>query len=322
MKNRIGLIIVFITTIVTGCHSRCEEHINVVTGTADTSTHFTGFNFFVLGDWGRRGSACQQAVAGQMIAYASKRHPAFIITTGDNFYEEGVQSVYDSHWTESFSNVYKELTKNYNWYPVLGNHDYEGDAWPWAEFTFHRINPRWNMPWFYSTRVAQTPDHEAVRFVFIDTNPFYIYYYFSGENRFVASQDTAKQRQWIDSILANATEPWKIVVGHHPVFSCGTDHGNTRELIELLKPLLEKYKVQAYISGHDHNLQHQRPAGSYVDYFVCGAGAEVNDVNQTAETKFAESIPGFADIAISHDTLRLQYIDYNGKVVYSYVRKR
>ena len=40
-------------------------------------------------------------------------------------------------------------------------------------------------------------------------------------------------------------------------------------------PLLHKYKVSAYLSGHDHNLQHisLNNFGSTVEYIVAGANA-------------------------------------------------
>lgn len=48
---------------------------------------------------------------------------------------------------------------------------------------------------------------------------------------------------------------WLIVVGHYPIFSRG-EHGDISELKEYLLPLLIKYKVNAYICGHDHISEH------------------------------------------------------------------
>jgi 3',5'-cyclic AMP phosphodiesterase CpdA len=288
----------------------------------DTASQRNEFHFFILGDWGRRGKASQQAVADQMIVYARQTHPAFIITTGDNFYQEGVRSVNDPHWNLSFTHVYKELTRDYDWYPVLGNHDYEGRGNPKAEIDYQQVNPRWHMPFFYSTMVVSTADSQRVRFLFIDTSPFSSLYYKPGEYPMIVQQDTAQQRRWIETTLANAREEWKIVVGHHPVYSAGCEHGNTPELIRTLQPLLKKYKVQAYISGHEHNMQHLQPAHSDVDYFVCGNGSDIIPVCQFERTRFGAGIPGFADLAIRNDSLFLTFIDKDGQVKYHYSRKR
>ena len=46
------------------------------------------------------------------------------------------------------------------------------------------------------------------------------------------------------------------MIGHHPIFSGGSEHGDQPELIRAINPLLEKHGVPAYFNGHDHDLQH------------------------------------------------------------------
>ena len=60
----------------------------------------------VVGDWGRYGSDDQKAVATAMGRTAAAIRSRFVISLGDNFYEDGVQSVTDRHWQESFEQVY------------------------------------------------------------------------------------------------------------------------------------------------------------------------------------------------------------------------
>jgi len=68
--------------------------------------------------------------------------------------------------------------------------------------------------------------------------------------------------------------PYIIVGGHFPVYSVA-EHGSTQCLVKNVMPLLHKYKVSAYLSGHDHNLQHisYTNLGSTVEYIVTGANA-------------------------------------------------
>ena len=48
----------------------------------------------------------------------------------------------------------------------------------------------------------------------------------------------------------------------------GGPHGDTKELLENLQPLLEYYQVHAYFSGHDHVSEHLQMGN--IEYFVAG----------------------------------------------------
>ena len=65
------------------------------------------------------------------------------------------------------------------------------------------------------------------------------------------------QMLWLQTALAQSKTPWKIVYGHHPLYSTGS-HGQDNDLKVLrakLEPLFIKYKVDAYLAGHDHNYE-------------------------------------------------------------------
>jgi tartrate-resistant acid phosphatase type 5 len=63
---------------------------------------------------------------------------------------------------------------------------------------------------------------------------------------------------------------WLIMLGHYPIYSPGS-HGDTSELVEYIEPLMAKYKIDAYISGHDHISSHLVKDNTH--YFIAGGGA-------------------------------------------------
>lgn len=88
-----------------------------------------------------------------------------------------------------------------------------------------------------------------------------------------------------------------------------------------MQPLLEKYKVHAYFSGHDHLGEHLRKSGQHTEYFVVGAGTMVDTVSQSTDGELVWAGPSFASFAAVNATiteLTIAYRDTNGTVRYNY----
>jgi tartrate-resistant acid phosphatase type 5 len=268
--------------------------------------------FLVVGDWGRNGRHHQRDVAAQMAQVARQRRCRFVISVGDNFYEDGVQSADDPQWRASFEDVYAAPELQVPWYSLLGNHDYRGR--PDAQLAYAKRQRRWRMPARYYTAVEPLTAGQAVRFFFLDTSPFVTAYRqdrkMAGE---IGAQDVEAQLRWLDQSLGRSGEAWRIVVGHHPVYS-GGEHGTTPELVERLLPVLRKHQIQLYLSGHDHDLQHLVRDGLHC--FVSGAGSQVREAAAVEGTRFARGVPGFLAVSLSVERVRAEFFDLHGTSLY------
>lgn len=269
--------------------------------------------FLVLGDWGRQGGARQREVAQRMGDHAAARGADFVITTGDNFYEDGVRSVDDGNWRSSFQEIYTDPSLNIPWYPVLGNHDYHGSTQ--AQIDYSHRDGRWRMPGRYHSFERPVGAGRAL-FVFLDTNPFLgAYRWMKWKYPDLRAQDPADQLQWLDKVLGESTAEWKIVVGHHPLYSAGAMHGPTGGLRGRLQPLFEKHGVHVYFAGHDHNLQHLKPPGP-THYVISGGGSEARPVGTHQSALFARGALGFVSVTLRGDNLHLVFIDDKGATLY------
>lgn len=278
-----------------------------------------GLNFLILGDWGRNGEPDQAAVAAQMGIAAQAMNAKFVIAVGDNFYEDGVSSATDPQWQSSFENVYTAPSLQVPWWVALGNHDYHGNCD--AQIEYGKTSKRWNMPARYFTRTEKIDADNAVDFFYLDTTPMSKLdddeIQFQGN---VISQDVPKQVAWFESALKASTAPWKIVIGHHPIYT-GGEHGDTPYLVEHILPLLKKYKVQAYFNGHDHDLQHLQ-AGA-VNLFCSGGGSKPRaKIKELPQTKFAKGCSGFAAVSLQPDKMDVQMVDDKGNKLYAFAVPR
>jgi acid phosphatase len=270
-------------------------------------------NFLVFGDWGRRGEQDQVEVAAQMAKAAQDSKAGFVISVGDNFYEDGVSSAEDAHWRLSFEQVYSAPSLQVPWHVILGNHDYHGNCD--AQLAYAKTSPRWRMPSRYYMQSHTVAPNITADFFYIDTTPMVKSYFSNGKTKAnVATQDVPKQLAWFKAALAGSQAQWKLVFGHHPIYS-GGGHGNTDELIADILPLLHEYKVQAYFNGHDHDLQHL--VAGEINLFDTGAGSQHTPTLPTKRTRFSASTSGFTAVALAADTMEVRMIDNKGKLLYA-----
>lgn len=278
-------------------------------------------SFLVMGDWGRNGDYHQKAVATQMSKAAATIDAKFIVAVGDNFYPSGVQSTQDPQWKYSFEDVYSSYPLNREWYVALGNHDYKGNVQ--AQIDYSAISRRWVMPAPYYSRKIQLEDGGEILLVVMDSNP-YIDSYYAKDGAFSASlrrQDTAAQTKWLSQVLSDSSAAikWKIVAGHHPLYSGGKRKASddTRLFEQKFRAFFDRYKVDAYLCGHEHDLQIIRPEGAYTTQFLSGAACEVRPTGTRAGTLFAASAPGFMTFSIVSDTLLVQVVNGDGSILYT-----
>lgn len=273
--------------------------------------------FLAFGDWGRDGSDFQKPVAEQMGRTAAAERSQFVISLGDNFYDDGVPSVEARQWKTSFEDIYTAPSLQIPWYVMLGNHDYRTNVQAQLEYTFY--SPRWKLPARYYTFTRRIDAENTAQFFVLDSSPYVAVYRAELKYKGVLDQKPGDQTAWLARELAKSTARWKIVCAHHPVFSCSGKHGDTPELIRDIEPLLVKHGVQVFLNGHEHDLQHLRVGP--VDYFCSGAGSKTRPTARDDRTLFSLGDTGrFLAVTLTADEFHGRFIDYTGKEVYAVTR--
>lgn len=266
-------------------------------------------SFLVLGDWGRRGAEDQPAVARQLRARALQTHSSFVVTVGDNFYQDGVGSTTDPHWKASFRDVY-DLSVLKTWYPALGNHDYHDQ--PDAQIAYSQVDSHWQMPARHYRKRVMTSAGRKVDLFIIDTSPI-------AEPQKYAHKapDTAIQKQWLKTELATSDADWKLVFGHHTVATSGISDRDYPLLRNWLVPLLKDHGAQAYVCGHDHHLEHIVHNG--LNCIVTGGGSQGDGLKDQKVAGHIDgwATAGFTSYRIAGDTLTVDYISKTGQLLRS-----
>lgn len=226
------------------------------------------------------------------IATAHRADPFhFAITVGDNFYNRGVRSVSDPKWQERFETPYAGLRIRF--YPTLGNHDYYGDVA--SQLEYQSPSDSWQMPARQYRFTAG--DSEFFALDTMDPNP--------------------AQMAWLEESVRSSTARWKIVYGHHPIYSAGK-HGDSKELEEQLLPLI-RGKAILYVAGHDHDMQHLKPVDGTHFIVSGGGGARLRNPKLGSRSLFGKGVYGFAVLEIHGHHLKVTMHDSSGATIYEVV---
>jgi hypothetical protein len=242
-----GALALALAMVLAGCGDRSDGDVGAGTtppsATAAPSTREVRpawpvrSGFLAFGDFG--GGPAQQAVADAMERWAARHRVDALVTTGDNVYERGEPERFAAQLDEP----YRELRRSRPMWVSLGNHDVA------AGYGDEQL------------RHLGLPDHPyartlpGVQLLLLDSNRI----------------DQA-QTDWLEDQLAGPGPRLRVVVFHHPAWSCSR-HDSTEEVTRRWGPVLERHRVALVLNGHDHNYQRfSSPAG--VTYVVTGGGGK------------------------------------------------
>jgi tartrate-resistant acid phosphatase type 5 len=290
----------------------------------DPAVPAPSLSFAVIGDFGvgmRKESQDrrQQQVANALKAAVDQHDVRFVLTTGDNIYAGmkflhipiGATGDEDDDWFFTFFQPYRYIINRICVYPSIGNHDAgeteENDDRGQVEDNFYireRIaaeeaagRASFTPGLFYRFRYGAN-----IEFVCIDTS----------KEHFFAKRlfDHPNHRQFVEDSFPAASEVmWRIPFCHHPPFSAGPLHHNTRAMARLI-PLFQRAGVRTMFSGHEHNFQHSLDTG--IHYFVTGAAGKfrggVPDDFEGARTQSWSSSCHFLLVQIAHDQMAVRAV--------------
>jgi 3',5'-cyclic AMP phosphodiesterase CpdA len=188
-----------------------------------------------FGDFG--GGDAQPAVARAMERWAAGHRVDALVTTGDNVYERGEPEKFAAQLDQP----YQQLRRGRPLWVTLGNHDVKGGHG--AQQLRHLGLP--DLPYAKSLPGLQV--------LVLDAN-----------------RVDAAQASWLDARLGEPGPALRVVVFHHPAWSC-SKHDSDEEVARRWRPVIERHRVALVLNGHDHNYQ-RFVSERGVTYVVTGGG--------------------------------------------------
>jgi hypothetical protein len=266
-----------------------------------TPTRFVAFGDNSYGD-----------ISDRAIAYhAYRARPDFVMNTGDNVYEGGLDNEYARYFFPVYNadlagpRIGAPLLRSIPFYTVIANHDVHGttaEGHPVADFDadadslayFTNMHLPLNGPVHRQPTpvVGAAARVDAFKACAGNRFPRMANYSFDyGDAHFLCLDSNlyldptdADWQAWMADDLSRTDAAWKFVVYHHPAFNVGLEHYEEQHM-RVLAPLFERHDVAIVFHGHEHNYQRTRP----IRFTPAGPGAagKINALARLVPGRFA-----------------------------------
>ena len=189
-----------------------------------------------------------------------------------------------------------------------GNHEYSRDHH--AESVSPRLSSFWQPQFTFPQNGPEGVkescyyiDYQGVRIVSLNSN-----------------EKEEEQLEWLREVLSNNPHKWTIITFHHPVFSPTLGRDNP-ELRSLWKPVLDEFKVDLVLTGHDHTYARTHSEGTA--YIVSVSGPKLYQLDkQEWMHRSAEKIQLYQIIRIDSGELTYEAYTATGRLYDKFMLKK
>ncbi|KAI7885210.1 Metallo-dependent phosphatase [Lichtheimia hyalospora FSU 10163] len=227
-----------------------------------TASNNEEFEFLITGDLG----VSKGVSLPHLITAAQSQNYDFVVNVGDQGYDladfEGVKG-------DQYMNMMQAVYGRLSYQGVQGNHEitYGGSHYKNRFKTVPYEESGYKDPLVYSY------NHKSIHFVFFSTE-LYISDVYSDHEK-----ELQEALAWLEndlSLVDRKKHPWVIFVTHRPIYctaekkSCAEKGGEIRngkigkdgKRWGALEPILQKHKVDVYLSGHVHSYERTLPVAN------------------------------------------------------------
>lgn len=237
-------------------------------------------------------TTCRQAATANLVRSLK---PQKVIALGDLQYEKGSYADFLGSYAKSWG-TFRAITM-----PAVGNHEYYTAGAKGYYRYWTGLQP--GAPGYYRRAI----------------NGWQVYVLNTNCDRI----DCAAERTWLAGQLEAHPSRCAMIVGHHPRFSSGAEHGSSLMMRPFWR-IAQAYGVDVALSGHDHDYERFAPKlpGGVVSplgirQFVSGAGGKSlyrKGTTVPGSKVFINTAPGVLRLRLTPTNYAWQYRDIWGKI--------